>query len=256
MPTGAVLPDDGPAQPGGPGARPPASTQARARLFRLRAGNVPALIAHDSAGEFRRRFAIEQCAPTFGRDAQSIIACPREELIGAEVAGATQAHLAQVLAHRTLAFCERVLTAPHGSMRGIEVRLRPHIADVAGGAAPADLSGAFVLFSDITRHRRAGRAVRDAVERLGRFMQASAEGIVFHPDGFITDANPPDCALTGGAQAERVGRKTRNAQACHELQGKLISPPPLPQHAFEAGVSAHRPGGTRATAGPASPTSP
>jgi len=117
-------------------------------------------------------------------------------------------HIAQVLVHRTAACYERVLTAPDGSMRWIEVHLLPHIADDAGGAAQADLLGAFVLISDITRHRLAERAVRDSEERLGKFMQASAEGIVFHQDGFITDANPPVCALTGYALAELMGRKT------------------------------------------------
>ena len=208
MTTGSILPDDDPSQPGGPGALLPASAQAQARLFRLLADNVPALIAYYSAGEFRCRFANKQYAQTFGRDEQSIIGCTLEEVIGAEAACEIQPHIAQVLAHRTAAFYERVLTAPDGSMRWIEVHLLPHIADDAGGAAQADLLGAFVLISDITRQRLAERAVRDSEERLGKFMQASAEGIVFHQDGFITDANPPVCALTGYALAELMGRKT------------------------------------------------
>ena len=39
--------------------------------------------------------------------------------------------------------------------------------------------------------------MRESEERLAKFMQASAEGIVFHKDGVVTDANPPACDLIG-----------------------------------------------------------
>ena len=45
-------------------------------------------------------------------------------------------------------------------------------------------------------------------ERLAKFMQASVEGIVFHKDGVIVDANPPICALTGFALEDMLGRRT------------------------------------------------
>ena len=59
---------------------------------------------------------------------------------------------------------------------------------------------------DITGRRDAEQAVRDSEERLGRFIQASTEGIVFHKDGLITDANPALCALTGYSLDELKGR--------------------------------------------------
>ena len=208
MNTGPTPPDDDPARPASPGALAPASPQAQARLFRLLADNVPALIAYYSADEFRCRFANKQYARTFGRDEQSIIGCTLEEVVGAEAAREIQPHIAQVLAHHAAVLYERVLTAPDGSVRWIEVHLLPHLADEADSSAPAELVGAFVLISDITRHRLAERAVRESEERLGKFMQASAEGIVFHQDGFITDANPSVCELTGYALAELLGRKT------------------------------------------------
>ena len=208
MTTGPILPDDDPARSAGPGALAPASAQAQARLFRLLADNVPALIAYYSAGEFRCRFANKQYARTFGRDEQSIVGCTLEEVIGAEAACEIQPHIAQVQTHRTAAFYERVLTAPDGSVRWVEVHLLPHLAEESDSDVSAELLGVFVLISDITRHRLAERAVRESEERLGKFMQASAEGIVFHQDGFITDANPPVCELTGYALAELLGRKT------------------------------------------------
>ena len=80
-----------------------------------------------------------------------------------------------------------------GSIRYIDVDLLPHVGE--GG----DTVGCFVLISDITRHRLAERAVRESEERLAKFLHASAEGIVFHKDGIITDANPPLCALIGSS---------------------------------------------------------
>jgi PAS domain-containing protein len=66
----------------------------------------------------------------------------------------------------------------------------------------------FVLISDITRHHLAEAAVRESEDRLAKFMQASTEGIVFHKDGVISDANPPLLALTGYTLAEIAGRRT------------------------------------------------
>ena len=65
-----------------------------------------------------------------------------------------------------------------------------------------------MLISDISKFRRAEQAVRESEERLAKFMQASAEGIVFHKDGFITDANPPVLELLGYTLEEMMGRKT------------------------------------------------
>jgi len=50
--------------------------------------------------------------------------------------------------------------------------------------------------------------LRDSEDRLAKFMQASCEGIVFHKDGFITDANPPALSLVGYTLDELLGRKT------------------------------------------------
>ena len=83
------------------------------------------------------------------------------------------------------------------------MHLLPHLDEQRRAA-----SAAFVLITDITRHRHAELALRESEERLAKFMQASAEGIVFHKDGFITDANPPVCALIGYTLDEMLGRKT------------------------------------------------
>ncbi len=62
------------------------------------------------------------------------------------------------------------------------------------------------MLTDITCRRQAEQAMRDSDERLGRFIEASTEGIVFHKGGIITDANPALCALTGYSLEDLKGR--------------------------------------------------
>ena len=219
MTAGPFPPDAMPPYPDRQGAAAPGSVRAQDHLLSLLADNVPALIAYYSADGFRCRFANKQYAQAFGRDERSIIGCTLEEVIGLQAADEIRPHVEFVLAHRKTVSYERVLSSPDGGVREIEVHLLPHLIDEAGGAPgqqpgqqpdqPAGrLVGAFVMISDISRHRLAERAARESEERLGKFMQASAEGIVFHQDGIITDANPPLCQLTGYLLEELLGRRT------------------------------------------------
>jgi diguanylate cyclase (GGDEF)-like protein/PAS domain S-box-containing protein len=82
------------------------------------------------------------------------------------------------------------------------VQLLPHF-DAVGA-----VDGAFVLINDITPRREAELALRQSEERLSKFMDASVEGIVFHEDGIITDANLPLQRLVGYGLPELLGRKT------------------------------------------------
>lgn len=66
--------------------------------------------------------------------------------------------------------------------------------------------GVFVLLADITERHRAEASLRASRERLARFMEASAEGVLFHGDGVITDANPAACRLLSLPHHELVGR--------------------------------------------------
>jgi diguanylate cyclase (GGDEF)-like protein/PAS domain S-box-containing protein len=59
---------------------------------------------------------------------------------------------------------------------------------------------------DVTRQRLSEQAALESEDRFGRFIQAITEGIVFHKDGYITDANPALCALTGYSLEEIKGR--------------------------------------------------
>ncbi len=177
--------------------------QAQAALFRLLADNVPVLIAYYNASDFRCQFANRQYAQAFGRDTETIIGSTFEEVIGAQAAREIQPQVERMLARRLPVVYERSVTGADSSTRWFEVHLLPHLESEASAAV-----GAFVLINDITRHRVAEQAARESEERLAKFMQASAEGIVFHKDGFITDANPPVCELIGYALEELLGRKT------------------------------------------------
>ncbi|AOS80867.1 hypothetical protein Q5W_18800 [Hydrogenophaga sp. PBC] len=91
-------------------------------------------------------------------------------------------------------------------------RRRPEGDEVLEVSLAADrwpdgrLRGTFVLMTDVTERHRAEMALRTSRERLSRFLEASAEGVIFHRDGTITDANPAACRLSGHSHAELVGR--------------------------------------------------
>jgi len=182
-----------------------------ADLLRLLADNVPVLIAYYRAEDFCCIFANQQYARAFGHDTQSIVGRSLASIIGDEALAHIQPHVDKVLRERRSVAYERTLKGADGSDYQVAVDLLPHLADAPADAPPCSLPeilGAFVLIADITRHRVAEQAVRESEERLAKFMQASAEGIVFHQGGFVTDANPPICELIGYTLEEMLGRKT------------------------------------------------
>lgn len=170
------------------------------QLFHLLADNVPALIALYDAADYRCRFANKAYAQSFGFDPQSIIGRSFGEVIGEEARALIQPQVDRVIAEQTAVSYERRMSGPGGEARWIEVSLLPHVDDQ--GATRS----VFVLIIDITKRYLADKAVRESEERLSKFMQATLEGIVFHRDGVITDANPPLCALLGYTLGELKGR--------------------------------------------------
>ena len=170
--------------------------------FRRLCNNVPVAIAYFERAGNTCRYANQGYAEMFGFDEQSVLGRTVAEVIGAQAALTIQPQVDQVLRDLRSARYERQIPTAQGDLRSIEVHLLPH-ADDSGVAI-----GAFVLISDITRHRRAEMALREGDERLAKFMQASAEGIVFHKGGFITDVNPPALALLGYTMEQMMGRST------------------------------------------------
>jgi diguanylate cyclase (GGDEF)-like protein/PAS domain S-box-containing protein len=167
--------------------------------FRRVCDAVPVAIAYYERAGNICRYANEGYAAMFGHDVHSILGLPVAEIIGAEAAAFIQPQVDRVISELVSVRYERSIITRTGEPRSLEVHLLPH-ADDSGAAI-----GAFVLISDITRHRRAEAALRESEERLAKFMQATAEGIVFHQGGLITDANPPLLELLGRSLAELVG---------------------------------------------------
>jgi len=170
--------------------------------FRRLCNNVPVAMAYYDRVGTRCLYANHGYAAMFGFDEESILNRPVAEVIGKTAAEAIQPQIDRVVSDVRSVFYERQLPGADGQLRSIEVHLLPHVDD--GGVA----IGAFVLISDISRHRRAEAALRDSEDRLAKFMHASAEGIVFHKGGFITDINPPAMALLGYTMDQMMGRST------------------------------------------------
>ena len=168
--------------------------------MQLLAESVPAMIALYDATSHRCLFANRAYAQTFGLDQSEILGRTFAEVIGPQAAAEIQPQVDMVLQQRRPVTYERFLPHAQGAPRWIEVNLIPQLDAVGEPLASC------VLITDITKHRQAEQALRESEERLAKFMQASAEGIVFHHDGVVTDANPPLCALLGYRLDEMVGR--------------------------------------------------
>jgi diguanylate cyclase (GGDEF)-like protein/PAS domain S-box-containing protein len=171
-----------------------------AEQFRLLADHVPALIACYDAETRRCQFANRAYAQTFGWTEQAILGRTFGEVIGEGAAQEIRPHVDEVLLNRRAVSYERQLTDAQGAPRWLAVHLLPHLG--LDGRPVA----CFVLISDVTPYRRSEAALRESEDRLTKFMQASVEGIVFHRNGLITDANPPLLAMTGYALDDMLGR--------------------------------------------------
>ena len=176
----------------------------RVELDRLRllADNVPVAVAYYESAGFTCVLANRGYAQMFDFDEGSVVGRTFAEVVGAEAARQIQPQVDMMLVQRRGASYERELPGADGHSRWIDVHLLPHVDD------RGVLAGAFVLIADITRHRRAESALRKSEERLKKFMQASAEGIVFHVGGLIVDVNPPLLRMLGHTLDEMMGRPT------------------------------------------------
>ncbi|PXW95792.1 PAS domain S-box-containing protein/diguanylate cyclase (GGDEF)-like protein [Sphaerotilus hippei] len=108
--------------------------------------------------------------------------------------------LREALAGRRQPAQEEALRLPDGRQLQVEIGCMP-CPSLAGGGP-----GLFLTLHDLTRHHELERALVESEERLARFMQASMEGILFHRDGLIADANPALCELLGHTLHELLGR--------------------------------------------------
>jgi diguanylate cyclase (GGDEF)-like protein/PAS domain S-box-containing protein len=175
-----------------------ADEHGRESLLRTLADNVPASIAYYEAKGQRCLFANRLYAEANGWSADSIIGKTVREVIGEEAWRTIEPQVALALKGEKVEYV-RTLSLPGGEQRVIEVHLVPHFGE------SAQLLGAFVLVTDITRHQLAERAIRESEERMRKFADATNEGIFFHKNGVISDVNEALLVLTGYARDEIIG---------------------------------------------------
>lgn len=176
--------------------------QAELQRFALLADNVPVLIAYFETRGFTCSYANRPYAATFGLEPRAVLGRTFAEIIGQAAADEIQPRVEAMLRQRQTVNYVRQLRTVDGALRWIDVSLVPHQVPAGG-----PVCGAFVLISDITRHRQAELAARESEDRLAKFMAASVEGIVFHVGGVISDANEPICRLVGLSRDELIGRR-------------------------------------------------
>ncbi len=182
-------------------ASDPAGARGNESLLRLVANNVPALIAYYEPKNLRCVIANKGYAESNGWSVDAIIGKTVREAIGEEAWRTIEPQVERVLKGETVEYV-RPLTLPNGEQRIVEVHLIPHFDE------RAQMLGAFVLITDITRHRLAEQSIRDSEERMRKFAAATNEGIFFHKNGIFTDVNEALLAILGYAREEMIGHGT------------------------------------------------
>ena len=172
--------------------------QEQDNLLRTLADNVPAMIAYYEPRNLRCVFANKRYAESNGWTVDSIIGKTVREAIGEEAWRMIEPQVERVLKGEKVEYV-RPLILPGGEQRIIEVNLIPHFDE------DAQMLGAFVLITDITRHQLAERAIRDSEERMRKFAAATNEGIFFHKNGILTDVNEALLAIMGYTREEMIG---------------------------------------------------
>jgi PAS domain S-box-containing protein len=205
-------------------------TQRLHRLF----DHLPLMVAyHGQRPEGQCLFANRQYANVFGLDETSILGKPARDILGKALMREVVEHAQPFFERRATVIYPFSLRRSSGRSRQLEVTMIPDVG-------PDGLEkGAFVLMTDVTERHEAELALRESEDRLSKFMEASAEGVVFHVDGVITDTNPAACRLLGlptqrllGGQVLDLLVPEHHAQTLHLIgqtdeaafEGHLITP--------------------------------
>ncbi|MBS0507443.1 MAG: EAL domain-containing protein [Proteobacteria bacterium] len=171
-------------------------------LLSLVADTVPVMLAYYDARQLRCGFANQRFADFVGRPLDSLAGSSAQEVIDAETWQQIQPSVQRALNGEGMQHvCQR--QQADGTTRVLEFSLQPHRDLIHGQQA---VVGLMVLVNDISRHRQAEHALRQSEERMRRFAEATEEGLVFHRDGCILDANGAALRITGYTLAEVLGR--------------------------------------------------
>ena len=158
---------------------------------------IPVMVAHYSE-PLRCEYANRHYAHQYGLDETSIVGRTIEEVLGSDNIDA--------LPFREQAFQERKsVTYERSFVHGLQVQW-VLVTLVPLEDAQGDIVGAVVMNQDITQRRLAELALRESEDRLAKFMDASAEGVIFHVDSRITDVNPAASRLLEASGNALLGR--------------------------------------------------
>jgi diguanylate cyclase (GGDEF)-like protein/PAS domain S-box-containing protein len=177
-----------------------AAAEAQSAQFRLLADNLPVQIAYYEVETFHCLFANHAYAKANGMEPHQVVGKTFGQIIGESAERFIQPMVDRVINERVTVTYDRPSTGPDGKQRWLEVSLIPHMEP---GKRPF---AAFVLISDISKHRLAEIEISENQARLDTFMNASAEGIVFHQGGIIIDVNPALCRILGSRAEDVIGR--------------------------------------------------
>ncbi|MBX3609503.1 MAG: PAS domain S-box protein [Hydrogenophaga sp.] len=144
-------------------------------------------------------YANERYAKSIGRTLANTLGKSAYELLTSQERQHIAAHRPSSLREGESMTFDMQRRDPDGQTRDLEVTITCH------REARQLLNGYLVLLTDVSERRKTEASMRASQARLFRFMEASAEGVVFHREGVITDVNPAACRLFGQAHAELVG---------------------------------------------------
>ncbi|MFM2058095.1 MAG: hypothetical protein RLY71_2480 [Pseudomonadota bacterium] len=179
--------------------RPDASIQAE-RMRRL-ANSTTLLMAYHAADTQQCLYANSAYAQAWGLDETSIVGCSLAQILPPALLEQLLPSFEQARRSGSASSCEMTLAGQNGNpRRNLEVTLTPD-TDTSGHP-----HGVLVLMHELTRYRETERAMAESEGRLARFMHASVEGIFFHRDGQLLDANPACCELVGQSLHAMLGR--------------------------------------------------
>ena len=164
--------------------------------------HLPVMVAYHGPGASGRcLFANRRYAELFGLDPQAIIGMPARQILG-------NTRMREVLREARSRLERGVSVVQPCDLRKRDgTWMRLEVSMVPGKDRESGRQGTFVLMMDITERYAAERALRESEVRLSKFMEATAEGLVFHDDGIITDINPVACDMLGRQPEQLKGRQ-------------------------------------------------
>ncbi|WP_159596378.1 PAS domain-containing hybrid sensor histidine kinase/response regulator [Hydrogenophaga sp. BPS33] len=177
------------------------AAQGFSQRLRMLFEHVPMMVAYFGPRPGARcLFANQQFAEMLGWDERSILDRSARRVVGRALLREVFQNARPLFQQRLTVVFQCSAKAPDGHCKRLEVTMVPDIG--AGG----HVIGTHVLMTDVTDAHLAEAALRESQDRLSKFMEASTEGVLFHRDGVITDANPAACKLYGADLSSLLGK--------------------------------------------------